>query len=270
MLHQGLGRIKAYPHFVREMLHLYHTFRAASRSPGAERINDVYVGKWRFGDFENPARIIRGLTERGGEAPFRRPRQRPDIYFPFLTAKPFWDRDDIAAVLERSVDVIRAEFRAVDALADAHREGLTDAGFWTTYEFFRGKRRRESNCARCPETTRVIAQSPNCGEWAGAAFFSILEPGTHIKPHCGTTNGRLRYHLTIEAADGASIRVDDRVGSWTLDQCLILDDSFVHEVTHQGTERRVVLVVDMWHPELTDLERRVLAASFLLPPDEEH
>lgn len=36
---------------------------------------------------------------------------------------------------------------------------------------------------------------------------------------------------------------------------LIFDDSFEHEVWHNGTSVRLVLIVDVWHPDLTDDEK---------------
>lgn len=41
---------------------------------------------------------------------------------------------------------------------------------------------------------------------------------------------------------------------------LVFDDSFEHEVWHNGTSMRLVLIVDVWHPELTEHERRSLPA----------
>lgn len=40
----------------------------------------------------------------------------------------------------------------------------------------------------------------------------------------------------------------------------VFDDSFEHEVWHNGTSMRLVLIVDIWHPELTERERRSLPA----------
>ena len=33
-------------------------------------------------------------------------------------------------------------------------------------------------------------------------------------------------------------------------ECLIFDDSYEHEVWHEGVEDRIVLIADMWHPQL--------------------
>ena len=40
---------------------------------------------------------------------------------------------------------------------------------------------------------------------------------------------------------------------------IIFDDSFEHEVWHDGNQTRLVLIVDFWHPELTADLKRTLA-----------
>ena len=42
---------------------------------------------------------------------------------------------------------------------------------------------------------------------------------------------------------------------------MVFDDSFEHEAWHRGDETRIVLVFDVWHPDLTDKEVQFL--SFL-------
>ena len=44
-------------------------------------------------------------------------------------------------------------------------------------------------------------------------------------------------------------------------KCMVFDDSFEHEAWHKGETTRVVLVFDVWHPDLTDKEVQFL--SFL-------
>lgn len=39
---------------------------------------------------------------------------------------------------------------------------------------------------------------------------------------------------------------------------MIFDDSFEHEVWHNGTSFRLILIVDVWHPDLTEDERQSL------------
>ena len=42
---------------------------------------------------------------------------------------------------------------------------------------------------------------------------------------------------------------------------MLFDDSFEHEAWHRGEKTRIVLVFDVWHPDLTDREVQFL--SFL-------
>lgn len=46
--------------------------------------------------------------------------------------------------------------------------------------------------------------------------------------------------------------------TWTEGNILILDDSFEHEVWHNGTTYRLILIVDVWHPDLTADEKKTL------------
>jgi len=40
-------------------------------------------------------------------------------------------------------------------------------------------------------------------------------------------------------------------------KAIIFDDSWEHEVIHTGTDIRVVLIMDIWHPELPESRRIV-------------
>ena len=78
-----------------------------------------------------------------------------------------------------------------------------------------------------------------------------LRPGTHITPHCGTTNKRLILHFCIRGCDGVDFRVDD---TWVKSYgngdggTIIFDDSYEHEVKHHGKNDRFVALVVLNHP----------------------
>ena len=92
----------------------------------------------------------------------------------------------------------------------------------------------------------------------GEVLFSVLAPGTHIRPHCGTTNLRLTAHLGLvvppsESSESVStgrcaIRVADRWHEWKPGKVLIFDDSYEHEVRNDSDQVRVVLLIRFWHP----------------------
>ena len=70
---------------------------------------------------------------------------------------------------------------------------LTDDDRWKTYFFYGYGFRSDANCARCPETTRLVETIPGMT----TAMFSILAPGKRIPPHDGPYKGVLRYHLGL-------------------------------------------------------------------------
>lgn len=60
--------------------------------------------------------------------------------------------------------------------------------------------------------------------------------------HCGPTNCRLRAHLGLKVPEKTSIRVATETKTWRDGQWLIFDDSYEHEVWHNGTTPRLVLI----------------------------
>ena len=69
----------------------------------------------------------------------------------------------------------------------------------------------------------------------------------------------VRHHLGIEVPAGVHLTVAGETRSWKQGRCLAFDDSFAHAVRHEGESRRVVLIVDTWHPELTAAEAAFVA-----------
>ncbi len=37
-------------------------------------------------------------------------------------------------------------------------------------------------------------------------------------------------------------------------KCILFDDSFLHEANNASDKPRVVLIIDIWHPDLFDAE----------------
>lgn len=47
--------------------------------------------------------------------------------------------------------------------------------------------------------------------------------------------------------------------TWEEGKVIVFDDSFEHEVWHDGSKLRLVLIVDIWHPELTSRQKASLS-----------
>ncbi len=86
------------------------------------------------------------------------------------------------------------------------------------------------------------------------AFFSALTPGAHVKDHNGPTNRKLRIQFPLVGVEGSRLRVGDETRDLEEGKCLIFDDSFNHEAWHDGEKTRLILIFDIWHPDLTDDE----------------
>ena len=137
-------------------------------------------------------------------------------------------------------------------------ENIGRTGQWSVFMLYELGKRNDANCARCPVTTAVIERYAAVHSICNAAYFSILAPNTHVAPHKGPTNMRLRCHLGIDVPERCGMRVDGKLLAWREGKCLVFDDSFTHEVWNEGDRPRVALVVDMWHPDLSQAEVALL------------
>jgi beta-hydroxylase len=176
-----------------------------------------------------------------------------------LPVQPFYEPADFPWVtpIEANWKAIRAELDAVLAHRDAlpnfqdistDQYQLTDDDRWKTYFFYGYGFRSDANCARCPETTRLIESIPGME----TAMFSILAPGKRIPPHDGPYKGVLRYHLGLIVPDAPVEQVGIRVGGetrgWSEGASLVFDDTYEHEAWNETEQTRVVLFVDVVRP----------------------
>lgn len=223
---------------------------SAAGAAGSDRVTAPAgpVGRERF------HRYLDTLADAGGE-PTR------GIY-PELEQRPWHDASDfpLAGYLESHFEEIRDEILALEP-ARFHRESerIERAGDWDVAFFYERGRRREEVCEACPVTTRGIETLPAMTTAAGLSYVSRMRPGTHIRPHRGPTNLRLRCHLGITVPDGdCALRVGDAIRPWQEGRCLVFDDYLEHEAWNHTERDRIVLIVDLWHPGLSSTEVRLL------------
>jgi hypothetical protein len=183
------------------------------------------------------------------------------LMYPGLTAQPWHDSQKfpLAVALEQATEQIEAELRNLDTrLFVDEAEAIDREGRWSVLFLTKHGVRCDDVCAMCPVTASVLDAHASATKLAGVSYFSCLDPGTRVAPHRGATNTRLRCHLGIEVPDHCGLRVGGITGVWERGRCIVFDDSFIHEVWNLSDRRRVVLIVDMWHPDLTDDEVNLL------------
>lgn len=163
-----------------------------------------------------------------------------------MTPAPFHDaaRFPFIAELERQWRDIHAEFLAVqDALIDYVEPDLYDQG-WQVFGLWNLPHREPltAGVQRCPRTAALIERLVPSH---GAVAFSVLRPGTRIKPHQGKPGPYLRCHLGLEVPPGdCAIRVSGETRGWQEGRALVLDDRLEHEAWNLAQQRRVVLLFD--------------------------
>ena len=80
--------------------------------------------------------------------------------------------------------------------------------------------------------------------------------------HTGMFNTRLICHLPLIVPPGCGFRVGNQVREWEVGKLLIFDDTIEHEAWNDSDEDRVVLIFDIWRPELSPAERDEVEALF--------
>lgn len=227
-------------------------------------------------------RVEQALAIYLGEQPARYPdpAQRPlFLFFPGIASQPYYERSRFPwlEALEQQTAGIRLELVNLlaaehgfepflrfdsDARVEDYLRGREGQSAWTGFFFYRHGERREDNCARCPLTTQVLDGLPivRIRDHAPEVLFSLLTPGAHILPHRGVTNTRLVTHLPLIVPEDCALRVGGIDHVWQEGRCVVFDDTYEHEAWNRSARTRVVLILDTWHPDLSEVERAALTA----------
>jgi hypothetical protein len=182
--------------------------------------------------------------------------------YPGLRAQPWHDPSAVplAGYLESHFPVIRDELLGLDASRfQPESERIDRRGDWDVVFLYERGRRHDDVCGACPVTVRGIDTFPAMRTAAGLIYVSRMRGDTHIAAHRGPTNLRLRCHLGLQVPAGdCAIRVGTETRQWETGRCLVFDDFFEHEAWNHTEEDRLVLIVDLWHPDLSPTEITLL------------
>lgn len=234
------------------------------------------------------------------------PMQRPSHFIKGLEGQAWWDPSRFPAcrALQQAYETIRAEaleLLQVDAeeirraakaspvdargapspptgVFCSYLSAVLESGDWADVGLYYNGRRNDGNAKRAPRTSSLLCTSKALKRDAtscpfGSAYFSLLRPGTRLGAHCGPTNGRLRAHLGLvvpeDEAGGKELRIrcGDEARRWAEGEILLFDDAFEHEVWNLTSQPRLVLIVDLWHPQLDTDDKRLAAMNSQLERD---
>lgn len=218
--------------------------------------------------------LRRGMLRLGPHRPL------PSLFaLPGLAQQPWWSlahlpQEAQAAItaLCASAPVLLQEYEALQRAApqgdyaEDSEHAKLHAGQWTWHSCIQKGRLLPDFALAAPRTAALVCAVPGIitgGVPFSYAFFSNLRRGADIAPHFGPTNTRLRVHVPLRVPAGdLGLRVAGHTQRWEVGTPLIFDDSFEHSAWNRGEGDRLVLLLDLWSPEVLVEERMMIEGMF--------
>lgn len=229
-----------------------------------------------------PPRFQESVEILTGQRQARIELQRPGAYYyPGLPQRRYYERSEFpwATSIEALASLMREELAAWTAgggdgfrpymASDPSRprldvHSLVDNPQWSTLHLFENGAAVQPQVAHFPRSFAAIdgLDLPRITTRAPSILFSRLAPGAHIPPHTGVMNARLICHLPLVVPSGCGFRVGGEARAWREGELLVFDDTVEHEAWNRGTRDRVIVIFDIWRPELDATERAAVQALF--------
>ena len=237
-------------------------------------------------------RLAPGLAEENSSGRFRdsldiltgskkiylqEPRQ---YFFPGLPQIQFYERGGFPWLdtVEAATADIRAELIEILKQETAFRpyvegnpnlpqtdaQGMLDNPEWSAFYLWKNGAIVPENAARCPKTLNALADAPlaKVPGRSPSILFSLLRPGARIPPHTGEVNTRLICHLPLIVPERCTFRVGNDTRALVEGGAWVFDDTIEHEAWNGSERTRVILLFEIWRPELSAAERALVSAMF--------
>ncbi|WP_309606608.1 aspartyl/asparaginyl beta-hydroxylase domain-containing protein [Phenylobacterium sp.] len=245
-------------------------FSADVRASMLARFGTAPEGRRRR--FDHFVDIVSGKSRVYGQQP-------SDFHFPGLRAIEFYDNDEfpwLAGVESCFADILEElqvylsggadDFAPyvqlpvgapVDQWAD-----LNHSPAWSSLFLKKNGRVVEETARWFPKTLKALSLIPQpvAPNRSPVAMFSALRPHTAIPPHHGVTNTRVVLHLPLIVPDNCGFRVGSETRRWTPGKAWVFDDTIEHEAWNNSDDLRVILIADVWSPQLSQDERAMYGA----------
>eukprot|EP00927_Polykrikos_kofoidii_P066467 TRINITY_DN62068_c0_g1_i1.p1 TRINITY_DN62068_c0_g1~~TRINITY_DN62068_c0_g1_i1.p1 ORF type:complete len:655 (-),score=86.11 TRINITY_DN62068_c0_g1_i1:17-1981(-) len=219
--------------------------------------------------------ITEALLAKG---PWQLPDQLPSNFVNGLQASPWHRLDTSGDVSSRGVSA--QWIRQCQSLVSDAREGLLteyhalqsaghlqletecihrrSGGSWVNFELNGIWEERDADgCATAaPVGCALFRRLRAAGMPLIRASYSAVGPKAWLRPHCGMTNGQLKWHFGLIVPSGAcaTLRVANETHAWENGKILFFDDSFEHEVRNLCDAERVVFQLVFVHPDIPQSE----------------
>jgi hypothetical protein len=218
-------------------------------------------------DLEKLEGLVRSIVN--GDTVNEGTGQRPTLGLcPKIRAKPFWEAEDaefferVERDLKANIDVIRDEYSRAnrsEAQLTSTYHGSTryqslppDAWLGFTIVGLEGLYPQDKRASRLfPATASIVKE---LGRRVCGAEFLVLKPGTVLPPHTDGVNVLIACQMGIIVAGDCALRVKDSTREIAEKKVVFFDQSFPHSAWNKSESPRVVLLLSLVHPDITDAE----------------
>jgi len=204
------------------------------------------------------------------------------FYIRGLTEKPYYEVDEFewAEHLTKHSQTIKNELSAVlsSTTSDAalrpylsqqfsgepSLRKLAGSNNWSAMDLYRNGELNDDLSNSFPKTLELIQNLPCYGLDSSPfeVFFSVLKPKQEISKHFGESNHSLTVHLALDIPSDCYLEVAGEKRRWVENELVAFDDSFLHSAHNTSDQRRIVLILSVWHPSLSETEKAAIQLSF--------
>lgn len=173
-------------------------------------------------------------------------------------------RDEAGRLLHGKAD-FRPYVKANAQRPQGDVHGLLENPDWSTLFLWENGAPVEEHIAHCPKIyDAVMKHVPLChiGSRAPSVMLSLLRAGAKIPSHTGMVNCRYICHLPLIVPPNCGFRVGERTIEWKEGEVIIFDDTVEHEAWNNSDLDRLVLIFDVWRPELEESEQQQIQTLF--------
>jgi Aspartyl/Asparaginyl beta-hydroxylase len=255
--------------------------------PEEEEQKQRVVESWRLLERGYVHDEFVGVTHFQRSADTSQCKQHCHSYVPGLSIREFWNIDDSCFAtgpsgknwchfLQSKYPQILREFQQVTSNLDQLKAkgnniwagALTDDASsygegWKTLVLMDRGHWDPVNVNLFPVAAKAVHDS---GVPAVEVFFASMQPHSQIQMHSDFTNFVLTSHLALDipysGQDKCRIRVGDEVREWINGQVMVFDTSLLHDAANDSDKTRYILMVRLWHPDLSSREREALQFTY--------
>ena len=198
---------------------------------------------------------------------YRIDKYNSDLIWDYANIRKSVSYDD-AFIIELSENFAKIKCEVIQVLDQVKKfpdsDDLTNqSGQWNFIPFYERDGKPVSMLLdRCPTIARLL-ENQDINTDLGFVFVSSLTAHSSIAAHTGSTSFRKRYHFPIIVPEVGKSKI--RVGSdwiaWEPGKAFSFYDAVEHEVIHDASGDRVLLIVDVWPEYMSSELIRILKSN---------